>query len=768
MLVNTSGAVCAADGGQEEIMSDGTQELEPEEEPKAESYTVTFKVPDGTCSVESKEVTVGETYGELPMPEKKGYVFEGWYLHWVDEESGEIVQQEIKSTDTVELTGDVNLFAHWTEASYRVTLDANGGTCSLESIDVTYTKAYGAIPNPGRDGYEFVCWYDAEDAGETAITETTTYMTAGESTLKAKWKARNFQVTFDPVGGTFSREEDVSKIVAFEQKYGELPTPTKENYNFTGWYDKAEEGSQITEESVYKDLSDVTLYAYWQGQEMDIQLDADGGTCETSAIQVIFGSLFEKLPIPEREGYNFLGWFDAENNLFTDTSRLTSIIDRLFAHWEKKEYTVVFDVRGGICDTEEIKVKAGEPYGGKELIELPRAERPGYTFEGWYDAETDGTRVESDTIYSQNGDSVLYAYWVANTYKVIFDAVGGTVNGENEKAVVFDERYGSLPRAERAGYTFEGWYDAETDGAKVEADTLYSKNEDGVLLAHWTAKVYTLTFNAMGGTCQTENGSATYDGVYGTLPIPAKAGYTFDGWYLHEINPVTGAMEMRKVEAATKVSILENISLYAHWKENPTLDSEPAPDSTPAPEPKLRLGDVGTPKITRNPADAAKVTIQWSAVANAQEYTVSFSTKKNSGYKKIKTVTGKTLKVSKSGLKRGATYYFKVAASMEQDGKTVTKENIVSYPCVPKRLKLKITKKGDQYQIYWGKLEKGIAGIEIRKNNKSYASTNKGTYKFYNVAQANAPKGTKFKVRTYFKYGKKKVYSTWSNTVKVK
>ena len=42
------------------------------------TYTVTFDADGGSVPIASKTVTVGERYGELPVPSKSGYTFKGW------------------------------------------------------------------------------------------------------------------------------------------------------------------------------------------------------------------------------------------------------------------------------------------------------------------------------------------------------------------------------------------------------------------------------------------------------------------------------------------------------------------------------------------------------------------------------------------------------------------------------------------------------------------------------------------------------------------
>lgn len=69
-------------------------------------------------------------------------------------------------------------------------------------------------------------------------------------------------VTFNPNGGSFSNQGDSSKQVADSTAVGALPTPTKANYMFFGWYkDDGTFYQEVYPEEVISDA--VTYYAKW-------------------------------------------------------------------------------------------------------------------------------------------------------------------------------------------------------------------------------------------------------------------------------------------------------------------------------------------------------------------------------------------------------------------------------------------------------------------------------------------------------------------------
>lgn len=67
-----------------------------------------------------------------------------------------------------------------------------------------------------------------------------------------------------------------------------------------------------------------------------------------------------------------------------------------------------------------------------------------------------------------------------------------------------------------------------------------------------------VTFDANGGTVETESINVTYGQAYGELPVPVRPGYEFSGWY-------TEKEEGTLVEETTIVTALSEQTLYAIW-----------------------------------------------------------------------------------------------------------------------------------------------------------------------------------------------------------
>ncbi len=194
-------------------------------------------------------------------------------------------------------------------------------------------------------------------------------------------------------------------------KLGEIPEPPeREEYRFLGWYTAANDpdlpGVKVTENTKF--ISDYTdVYARWEKitLEFEITFDAKGGTVlpETATTNE-YGFLYD-LPTPEREGYVFDGWYldndDKEDPVTSETKFYSQTT--IYAHW-KKGVTVTFDANGGTADTSNMQTNIYY-----YLYTLPKAQRDGYNFDGWFTAPEGGERIDSETKFTV--DTTVYAHW---------------------------------------------------------------------------------------------------------------------------------------------------------------------------------------------------------------------------------------------------------------------------------------------------------------------------------------------------------------------
>ena len=220
----------------------------------------------------------------------------------------------------------------------------------------------------------------------------------------------------------------------------------------------------------------------------------------------------------------------------------------------KKTVTVKFNANGGKVSKTSVKVTSGKQYGS-----LPKATRSGYTFLGWYTAKSGGTLVTKNSYVNKTKTHTLYARWKSIKVTLSFNANGGKVT-KTSSIVTKGKKYGTLPKATRSGYSFQGWYTAKTGGKKVTESTTVNVYGKQTLYARWKSDKVTVTFNANGGKVMKTSATVTKGKKYGTLPKATKKGYKFQGWYTAK----TGG---KKVTAATIVNVYGKHTLYARWKK---------------------------------------------------------------------------------------------------------------------------------------------------------------------------------------------------------
>ncbi len=266
-----------------------------------------------------------------------------------------------------------------------------------------------------------------------------------------------------------------------------------------------------------------------------------------------------------KTGYDFTGWASSADGakIYDDGENVTLQSNKnLYALWQAKTYTVNFNLNGATGTAPNaITVTYDSTYGSQLPTSSPL--RSGYTFSGWYTAQTGGSKVTSSTTYQTASDSTLYAHWTAKTCTVTFNAnyTGSTYS--QTRTETFGSNYTLPTSPTRTGYTFAGWYKETGFTNQVTASTAVSNESDHTLYAKWTAKTYTVKFNLnyTGAPTAPTDITVTYDGTYSGLPNPTRTGYTFDGWY-------TAATGGSKVTTSTTVQITSTQTLYAHWTLN--------------------------------------------------------------------------------------------------------------------------------------------------------------------------------------------------------
>lgn len=152
------------------------------------------------------------------------------------------------------------------------------------------------------------------------------------------------------------------------------------------------------------------------------------------------------------------------------------------------------------------------------------------------------------------------------SYTVTYDANGGS-GAPSKQTKWYDTSITlSSEKPTRTGYTFSGWNtNASGTGTSYSSGATYSSNASVTLYAVWTAKTYTVKFDANGGSGAPSNQTKTH-GVSLTLSStkPTRTNYTFKGWGT--------SASSTTVSYAAGASYTKDaaITLYAVWEQSYT------------------------------------------------------------------------------------------------------------------------------------------------------------------------------------------------------
>ncbi len=411
-------------------------------DPKVEEITVILDANGGTIDGEATKTLKfqkGESLdaSKIPAtPEKSGYVFEAWYLN--DE----------KVIFPIDLNEAITLKAKWKLNSYTVNFDGNGANSGkMEAQTFTFNVEQELSANTfKKDNYIFAGWALKKD-GAVEYTDKKKLKDIpldGKTsvTLFAVWTASRYTVNFDGNGANSGKMEAQTFTYNVEQELN-ANTFEKKNYEFAGWSLKKDATVEYTDKKKIKNLpvgedSSVTLYAVWRGAKYTVKFDGNGGT-GTMKEQTLTYDVEEALTANtfKKTGCQLDGWSLTKGEAveYADKAKVKNITAdvnspvTLYAVWGVAKYKVKFDGNGASSGTMEAQ---NFTYDIEQALTANTFARKGYTHAGWAlkKSATTATYTNSQSVknlpYDDNFSVTLFAIWTPNTYKVHFDANGGT------------------------------------------------------------------------------------------------------------------------------------------------------------------------------------------------------------------------------------------------------------------------------------------------------------------------------------------------------
>ena len=515
-------------------------------------YVVTFNTNGGETIV--NEIVMEDDFATYQEPVREGYIFNSWDFDFAQP-----------------ITSNITINAMWIAKNITVTYYANNGTENILTQDITYDDeiSFKNGNEFSKEGYTLSGWNTKADGSGTAYSVGQTFnnfqVSENDFNLYAQWTVNQYTITTTK---NLQNAGSINGIGSFD--YGTVQTLTaltNIGYAWDGWYSK--ENILISKSqtlTVTIGCEGQEYIAKWTANKYNIALDVNGGnTISQSLKELIFGENFV-LPVPTRTEAVFLGWFDINNNKYTNNEGVSvknwdiANATTLYAHYKINEYQVSLseniDVGGSL-----------EGFGLKEYdskVTIIAQPNTGYSFVGWYNGTTLISSLTEYSFIMQNTPISFTAKWKANTYTVTMDVNGGINLLDNTQDVIYDNSF-SLPTTNKEGYLFDGWYlGVNGTGRQITDDfgnsiTTWDIPNNITLYAKWNVVNYSINYILNGGTNYSTN-PATYNVEDSdiTLNYPTKNGYTFNGWV------ATGANNAEKNTIIPSGSIGEK-TFAASW-----------------------------------------------------------------------------------------------------------------------------------------------------------------------------------------------------------
>ena len=484
-------------------------------------YTVTMNLNGGSGET-TLLYTVEDEEFALPTPTRNGYEFVGW--------TGEgIIMPQLNVTIPTGSTGDKAYTANWQVIEYTITLDTNGGP-NVSPIKYTVEDSF-TLPYPLRPGYEFAGWTLDGSGMLPATTLIIYYGTTGDLHYKAEWRLAEYTINMDLNGG--SGKEKVVYTITDEDF--ELPTPTRNGYEFVGWKGEGITTPQRIVKIPKGSTGNKAYTANWKVIQYTIITLLEGGNAGSSGAYVYTVEETFTLPTPTRTGYTFWGW--TGEGITTPQPNVTipkgSTGDKTYIeNWVETGYTITLDLNGGSGKEKVIYTMTDEDF------ELPTPTRNGYEFVGWTGERitTPQTRVKIPK--GSTGNKAYTANWKVIRYTITLVTNGGAVIASIRYTV---EDSVTLPiPPERPGYEFAGWV-LDGSGQFPSTPMIIPEGSTGdrIYEAEWRVATYTITYVSHGKAynwVQYTIKNQVYFGAPEEDPSYYLPGYTFVGWKIDGVS----------------------------------------------------------------------------------------------------------------------------------------------------------------------------------------------------------------------------------------
>jgi len=232
--------------------------------------------------------------------------------------------------------------------AYNVSFNLNGAPGTpppTQSVGSGYSPL--AVTPPTWTNHRFLGWSPSQYAAAGSPTESITI--TQNITLYAVWEYTLYNVSYNTNGGNA-----ISATVDVNALPNPLPTPTKEGYNFSGWYyDSAFTTLAVAGAAID---NDIVLYAKWTANLYNITYNANGGSPVAQMLGI--SRLPTPLPVTTKERSTFKGWYT--NSLFIGEKAIDGqVVNTNMTLYAKFVEAIEYELDDG---TENVIEKIIQPY----------------------------------------------------------------------------------------------------------------------------------------------------------------------------------------------------------------------------------------------------------------------------------------------------------------------------------------------------------------------------------------------------------------------
>ena len=464
-------------------------------------------------------------------------------------------------------------------------------------------------------------------------------------------------VTFNANGGTVST---ASKAVVSGDKYGTLPTPTRNGYNFNGWYTATSGGTKIISDTTVNLSSNQILYAQWSEKKVT------SISVTPKTVELLAGNTYTlSTSVSPTDALNKSLTYSS-NNTSVATVNTSGVITAI----KNGSATITVKAASGVTVTVNVTVYANDGSAFSPWVTtLPNnvtndsyviEEKTVYRYRdntvnkeysSWGAEQTTSTKPTESDLLTITSTKTYYNYYhyCCNYYNGVnnVDSISygtgahhyHTVKTTSQLKAVDNSSYdkgGKQPYYDKCfcGFTYmfkdtpfetyeytyktrtatdvttygswSGWQDAKPATA-TNRDIESTKNY------RYRLKTHTVIYNANGGSGAPANQTKVH-GTNLTLSstVPTKSGYTFKGW-------ATSANGSVAYAAGATYSANSAITLYAVWELNNISVTGITLNKTST---TMNVGASETLTATVAPNNATNKAVTWTS-SNTNVATVS-------------------------------------------------------------------------------------------------------------------------------------------------